>query len=1228
MDRFTMPRKPKFLLAWIVLPLGLYFTSLYSFLLFHSLAEIFSIAVALGIFMIAWNSRRFIENSYFLFIGMAYLFVGFLDLIHTLAYKGMGVFAGYNANLPTQLWIASRYLQALSLLVAPLFLKKKLNSKKVFLGYALITSLLLLSIFFWKIFPVCFIEGVGLTPFKKISEYIISLILLVSIFLLLKKRTKFEKTVLIWVVWSILFTIGSELAFTFYIDVYGFSNLMGHYLKILAFYFIYKALIEIGLSRPYDLLFRNLKLSEEKLRESEGRLRSIIETASDAIIAIDARGKVNLWNPSAGKIFGYSSEEMTGRPLTLIMPERFRQHHQRALERFVSTKPSTLLGKPIETEGLRKDGEEFPLELSIGKWETKEGVFFTGIIRDITRRKRVERELQEAHRLLEARVEERTAELSRANELLERIFYSIDLLIAHMDRDFNIIRVNKAFAEAEGQDPEFFAGKNYFAYYPHQENEAIFKRVVETGEPVSFYGKPFAYGGHPERGISYWDWSLQPIKGMDGKVREVVLSLVNVTGRVHAQETQKRLSSILEATSDFIGIANPDGKILYLNRAMRDALKIDEEDPSELKIADTHPGWTNRIVHEEAIPMAIRMGIWSGETAFLSRDGKEILTSQIILAHKSSEGKLEFLSTIARDITTKKELEIQIHATNQLLNLFTQKTSRKDYLDAVAHLIRGWSNCRCVGIRTLNEQRQIPYESHIGFSEEFLKLENRLSIEQDQCVCIRTIQGNFDPQEGSAITSAGSFHCNNTSKFVSSLSEDERVRYRGACMETGFMTVAVIPIRYHDEMIGAIHLADERQDMAPLKAVEFIETMSPLIGEAIHRFNLESEFHRNYETQKAINSLLRHSLEDIPLEDFLEGTLDMIISNPMISPETTGCIFLVEPHHEVLAMKAQYGLPDSMKKGCARVPFGICLCGRMALTQKIHYTDDPNDQHDLTNEEIAPHSHYHVPILSGNRLLGLINLYLNKGDRPGQEKEAFLTAVANTLASIILRREAEEAVRDSERRLRFLSTQLLNAQENERKQIARDLHDGVGQMLSALKFMIEDLVHQKDRGEVGPQDHSLENLVSMIRESIEEVRRIQMDLRPSVLDDLGIIATIGWFTREFEKVYSSVSIRKEIQTEEEEVPAPLKIVIYRILQEALHNIVKHSRAHLAIIGLRKKEDSLELTVVDNGVGFDLENHPKGFGLGSMRERVELSGGVFTIESAIGTGTTIKATWPL
>ncbi|MBW1782955.1 MAG: hypothetical protein JRL30_19710 [Deltaproteobacteria bacterium] len=255
---------------------GLYLTSLYSYLLFHFMAEIFSIVIGCGIFMLAWNSRPFLDNNYLLFIGVAFLFIAGIDMLHTLAYKGMGIFEGYNANLPTQLWMAARYMESLSLLVAPLLFRKRLIISLIFATYLTVTFILLTTIFYWHIFPDCFFEETGLTPFKKISEYIICFILIGAIALLYQKREEFEPSVFRLLTASIFITIAQELAFTFYVSVYGLSNLVGHFLKIVSFYLIYKAIIVTGLVKPYDLLFRNLKKSEETLREERDTLQKAL----------------------------------------------------------------------------------------------------------------------------------------------------------------------------------------------------------------------------------------------------------------------------------------------------------------------------------------------------------------------------------------------------------------------------------------------------------------------------------------------------------------------------------------------------------------------------------------------------------------------------------------------------------------------------------------------------------------------------------------------------------------------------------------------------------------------------------------------------------------------------------------------------------------------------------------------------------------------------------------
>ncbi len=250
-----------------VILIALYITSLYSYLLFHSLIELFTIIVASGIFVIAWNARAYLNNNYLLFLGIASIFIALLDLVHTLVYKGMGVLGGESANPATQLWIAARYVQSLSLLIAPFFLGRRLRIPILIAGYTMVTVFLLGSILAWNIFPTAYMDDGGLTTFKKVSEYVISILLIISIILLIRKHQEFDTNILHFLILFLIFTVGSEIAFTSYISVYGEANLIGHFLRLIAFYFLYKAIIETGLVKPFSLLLRNSKILEDQLRE-------------------------------------------------------------------------------------------------------------------------------------------------------------------------------------------------------------------------------------------------------------------------------------------------------------------------------------------------------------------------------------------------------------------------------------------------------------------------------------------------------------------------------------------------------------------------------------------------------------------------------------------------------------------------------------------------------------------------------------------------------------------------------------------------------------------------------------------------------------------------------------------------------------------------------------------------------------------------------------------------
>jgi PAS domain S-box-containing protein len=369
---------------------ALYACSVYDYLLFHVLAELFSIIVAFGIFIVAWNTRRVIENYYLLFLGIAYLFVGGLDLIHTVSYEGMGLLQEYGPNLPTQLWISARYTESLSLLIATFFLKRKFKPVTLTVVFSVVTVLVLFSIFTGK-FPDCFIEGSGLTPFKKISEYIISFIFITAIVPIYKKRHDFERAVFLAITASLLFSVGAELAFTFYVDVYGLSNLIGHLFKLISFFLIYKALIETGLARPYDLLFRDLARREADLRVSEKKYRSLFDNMLDGFayhkIIQNENGNPSDYvflevNTAFERLTGLKSGEIVGKRVTEVLPGI----QESAFDWIGEYGRVALTGQEMRTE---QYSEQLGKWYAVSAFSPMKG-YFVALFEDITGRKQGE----------------------------------------------------------------------------------------------------------------------------------------------------------------------------------------------------------------------------------------------------------------------------------------------------------------------------------------------------------------------------------------------------------------------------------------------------------------------------------------------------------------------------------------------------------------------------------------------------------------------------------------------------------------------------------------------------------------------------------------------------------------------------------------------------------------------------------------------------------------------
>jgi PAS domain S-box-containing protein len=307
-------------MIWALALVGFYLTSRYSLPLFYSIAGLLSVAIAGGVFAVAWNSRGFLENNYLLFLGIAYLFVGALELLHTLAYGGMRLFPGFGADLPVQLGFAARGLESVSLCLAPLCLGRRLKPYAVFAGFFLTFAVISLMIFVWPIFPLRQAAGAGFTALKQTADCLPGVILLGALALLWRRREEFEPEVLRLLMAAVALTAGSELVRTVFAGASDQAGVVVQLLKISSLFLIYQALIETGIRRPYNLLFRNLRLGEAMVRQERDFADSLMEAAQVMVLILDRQGRINRLNPAGERLTGYALAQVRGRPVWEVFP--------------------------------------------------------------------------------------------------------------------------------------------------------------------------------------------------------------------------------------------------------------------------------------------------------------------------------------------------------------------------------------------------------------------------------------------------------------------------------------------------------------------------------------------------------------------------------------------------------------------------------------------------------------------------------------------------------------------------------------------------------------------------------------------------------------------------------------------------------------------------------------------------------------------------------------------
>ena len=532
--------------------------------------------------------------------------------------------------------------------------------------------------------------------------------------------------------------------------------------------------------------------------------------------------------------------------------------------------------------------------------------------------------------------------------------------------------------------------------------------------------------------------------------------------------------------------------------------------------------------------------------------------------------------------------------TAEILGILNNPSALSDAISLMLSAIKRETGFDAVGIR-LRSSDDFPYFVQEGFSNDFLLTENTLVVRTKdggpcrdndgnyslECTCGLVLSGQTDPTNP-LFTVGGSAWTNNSLTLLDlSPDQDPRLHPRNRCVHEGFLSVALIPIRENQEIIGLLQLNDRRKDCFILDMIHFFEGISGSIGVALKRKQAEEALlsaHRRISDLLASISDAFFALDNdlvvtyfnAAAERMLGRKAEEVLGYPLFGafPEARGSVF--EEHYRSAIKEKKF---RSFEVFFDIQPYRNWYEVRVYPQENgLSVFFQITTQRKEAEEEIR-------------RLNAELEVRVQERTAELAQRNEELTA------EITERLKMEQALQKSREQLRILASQILSAQEIERKRVALEVHDVLGSSLSAIKFKAEEaLGHLPQDGTLNTAvSKPLETLIPLIKETIEEARRIQSDLRPPLLDDLGILPTLSWFCRRFETIYSGIEVEQAVTLREEEVPDHLKIVLFRVTQEALNNIGKYAKADSVYLGLRKVDGVLELCIKDNGEGFDPES---------------------------------------
>jgi PAS domain S-box-containing protein len=924
------------------------------------------------------------------------------------------------------------------------------------------------------------------------------------------------------------------------------------------------------------------KRAEQALKESEEKFRNLAEQSPNMIF-INKGGKVAYANARCEEVMGYKREEFYSPNfdfLSLIAPES-RDLIKRSYRRHLKGGD---VG-PVEYALVTREGERIDAILTTKLIQYDGGKAILGTVTDITERKRAEEALRES--------ENRFQTLARLSPVG----------IFRTDGEGNCLYVNERWCDIAGLSREEALTEGWAGGLHPEDRKRVYERWHESvRENIPFREE---YRFKRSDGEANWVFGqATPERDENGYVVGYIGTITDITERKQAEEalrqSEQKHRHLIETMKEGLGVTDQNYIFTYVNDSFCEMLGYSRDEMlghHQIEfIDDDYKG-----LMKEQIAKRIKGEARSYEMGWRAKDGRTVYTLISPAAFFDASGNFTGSLAALTDITERKEAEVCQQLTGEVLQVLNQESRARELIRAVLDLIRAATGFAAVGIR-LREGEDFPYFEVNGFSDDFVEAENYLCARDEkgelirdlegrpllECMCGNILSGRTDPALP-FFTEGGSFWTNSTTRLLRSTTSRERQGgTRNRCNQAGYESVALIPLRWGEQIVGLLQLNDNWPGRFTPEMIRFFEGMCTSIGIALARIRAEEN----------IESVAKFPSEDpYPvLRVAADGTVLYTNSAGSELLKEWRCdvgTYVPRQWYQYIRRILESGLRGELETACGDRVFSLTA----APIVKAGYVNIYGT--DITERKQAEED---------------LREYRQHLERLVQARTVELTEINEELLQQIEQRKQ-------------LEREILDISEREKRLIGQELHDSIGQQFTGIAFMTK-VLEQRLAARLPDEAGSAAAIAKLVNQAMEQARGLAKGLHPMDLDGGSLVSALRELVRTTERlfgVHCTFKCEKAVWVED----GANAVHLYRIAQEAVTNAIKHGKARHIRMKLAGGSDQSVLTIQNDGVDFPEKLDEKGAGMGLhiMNHRVEIIGGSLDIRSGPEGGTVVTCAFP-